>query len=380
MTAACVLAAFAATIVLASAGPVPPPCSLNGVLAGDTCVCAPGWTGPTCRTLNLAPAPPLVPSSQVYLNKSDNSWGFSALPGDGDGLYHGFMTELEGGCSLLEYGLASRILHLTATSAFGPWTVQGVALPAFAHNSQVVRDADGGWLIVHIGATTWCGMTCNGTHSHGNASCTSVGKGTSIARAPSPYGPWDVQNFVLPNNETNPSAVVLPNGTIVLTARRWTAGVPIYIADSWRGPFKLSWAPVVTIAVNGSTTEAGNSTTSFDEDPYLYRGENGTWHMLTHRQPHGTNCPPTGGTDDCRCAGGHMYAEDVFGPWFVDEQLIYNCSLSVEGAAPVELHARQRPTLFWPSPGACPTLFTGASNDPVSQYYSSFSMGQSVVC
>jgi len=73
-----------------------------------------------------------------------------------------------------------------------------------------------------------------------------------------------------------------------------------------------------------------------------------------------------------------MYATEPAGPWFVDARLIFNCSLALEGeAAPLVLHARQRPTLLRRA-GACPLLFTGASSDPVSQYYSSFTMVQEV--
>ncbi len=104
----------------------------------------------------------------------------------------------------------------------------------------------------------------------------------------------------------------------------------------------------------------------------------GGFHMLTHRQPNGVNCPPVGGSDDCRCAGGHMYASNVLGPWFLDLQLVYNCSLQTVGG-PLRLHARQRPTVHFGA-NRCPTLFTGASVDPVSQYYSSFTMRQEVAC
>lgn len=50
---------------------------------------------------------------------------------------------------------------------------------------------------------------------------------------------------------------------------------------------------------------------------------------------------------------------------------------SPPGSQLMQLHARQRPGLVsLPGNGGCPTLFTGASTDPVSQYYSSFTMAQ----
>jgi hypothetical protein len=62
---------------------------------------------------------------------------------------------------------------------------------------------------------------------------------------------------------------------------------------------------------------------------------------------------------------------------------VFNCTLIVStggaGGNVVKLHARQRPTLLR-RPGVCPLLLTGASTDPVSQYYSSFTLAQSVDC
>ena len=81
-----------------------------------------------------------------------------------------------------------------------------------------------------------------------------------------------------------------------------------------------------------------------------------------------------------------MYATNVTGgPWFVDLDVVFDCTLAVAGApAPLRLHARQRPTVLFPAPGAaapaCPILFTGASTDAVSQYYSSFTLAQQVAC
>lgn len=152
--------AISATLLVAVviAQPSLPPCSLNGQLTNGSCVCLPGWTGETCRTLDLLPAAPLSAENQTYFHPSgkhcyrhnslpvvvqyplfhadipapawhDNSWGISVALDDDGVTLHGFMTELEGNCSLSEYGQASQILHVTsAGSPAGPWTVQGVAL------------------------------------------------------------------------------------------------------------------------------------------------------------------------------------------------------------------------------------------------------------
>lgn len=373
----------------------PPPCSLNGVLSPTTgeCACVPGWGGTECETLLLLPSSPLTSATQVYYHPSSdhtatwhsNSWGIFVLPDDsGSGVFHGYMTELEGNCSLSSYGAASRILHVTSSTPTGPWVVVDVALPSFAHNPQVVRDVDGAWLLYHIGSEEkYCHIDCSTGKIISNSSCSGATHGSGVARSLTPYGPWEVVPYILPNNETNPSAIVLGNGSIVITARRWEGGVPMYTAPSWRGPYTLlPLAPVLPVPTP-------NTTAVFDEDPYLYVQKVGgvdTYHMLTHRQPLGTYCSPTQNPDasDCRCAGGHMFAENLLeGPWYFDLRLVFNCTLEVQEGAnsntTIKLHARQRPTLLFEN-GGCPLLYTGASSDPVSQYYSSFTMAQSVSC
>ena len=367
-----------------------PPCSLNGVLGADgTCVCDSWWSGSACEILGLLPAAPLTADAQTYFHPSNggadgggfvsNSWGISVLQ-DGD-VWHGYMMELGGNCSLSSYGAASRILHVTAPAPTGPWAVAGVALPRFAHNPQAVRGADGSWLLFHIGADEPAGCEaerCPGPH---NASCAG-GHGTSVARALSPYGPFERVNYILPDNETNPSALVLANGSIVVTARRWEGGVPMYSAASWRGPYVA--APRTNVTLVRAGVPATDPFTPFDEDAYLYADSRGHYHMLTHRQPNGTVCPQGPNPSQCDCTGGHMYARALEGPWFVDLAVVYNCSLRVAGAGLVTLAARQRPTLLLPANsgggGGCPILFTGASTDPRSQYYSSFTMQQALDC
>ncbi len=366
-----------------------PPCSLNGVMnASGDCVCLPGWMGLTCNELRLLPAAPFTSTSQSYFHPAnvkttgfiDNSWGISVLKDDKNAnLWHGFMTELEGNCSLTEYSVASRVLHVTATTPAGPWTFESVALSAFAHNPQAVRDIDGAWLLFHIGAPqpSTCNPVCKGNVAPNTTGCNKSSHGTSVARSMSPYGPWERVPYILPNNETNPSAVVLPNGTIMVTARRWVGGVPIYMASSWRGPYvQFPFVPVLPVGT-------GNPN-AFDEDPFLYHNSLG-WHMLTHREqaPDAGTCSATNPKTDCRCQGGHMYAIDpIVGPWYYDLNPVYNCSLEVEGSnTTLRLWARQRPTLIMSAPDShCPILFNGASTDPVSQYYSSFTMYQRIDC
>jgi hypothetical protein len=344
--------------------------------------------------LDLAPAAPLTDAAQIYFHPSNggaagggfisNSWGMSVARDDNGTLWHGFMTEMMLNCSLSSWTTASHVLHMTAPSPAGPWSVAGVALHKFAHNPQIVRAADGAWLLFHIGMPTPAscegpGEACPGGHH--DPACNGA-QGTSVARALSPWGPWERVPFILPDNETNPSAVILRDGTIAVTARRWEAGVPTYTARDWRGPYVAApRAPVVLVRAGAPAADAYSP---FDEDPFLYQDARGGFHMLTHRQPNGTVCPVGPNPTDCDCAGGHMYAAALTGPWFVDLDVVYNCTLRVANAPqPLVISARQRPVLLLPARNggepACPLLFTGASTDK-NQYSSSFTMAQAVNC
>ena len=126
----------------------------------------------------------------------------------------------------------------------------------FAHNPQIVRDpTDGTYLLYHIGETVPrpCVPDCRtdggassgaptrdggqgggkaragGEHPGGTqtpalapvpaaSACPTLGHGTSIATAASPWGPWARLPYVLPGY-TNPSPHIFPNGTVLLAAR-----------------------------------------------------------------------------------------------------------------------------------------------------------------
>ena len=379
-------------LALAHAAAIPP-CSLNGELVGGVCACDPGWSGAACSVLDLLPAAPFAqqthyfPSNAATGDAVSNSWGISVARDDNGTLWHGFMTEMKGHCTLASWTSASHILHVTAPQPYGPWTVQGVALDKFAHNPQITRDKDGAWLLFHIGSLEPPGCeaeACPGPHS---PQCTGA-QGTSVARASSPWGPWERVPFVLPDNETNPSALLLRDGTLAVTARRWEGGVPTYTARDWRGPYVA--APRAEVVLVRAGAPAQDAYAPFDEDPYLWQDARGGLHALTHRQPNGTHCPTGANPSDCDCAGGHMYAQALTGPWYVDLDVVYNCTLRVAGGGgggggsqAVQLSARQRPTLLLPARNggqpACPVLFTGASN-AATQYAGSFTMAQGVDC
>jgi hypothetical protein len=156
-----------------------------------------------------------------------------------------------------------------------------------------------------------CGnTTCPQGPTHPVTNTTSFPRamGSSVARALRPEGPWERVPWILPDNQTNPSAIVLANGTILVTARRWNSTVPLYVSRlyvplyGWRGPYiEVGQAPVVLVPAG----QPPPATAPFDEDPDCFVDSRGGLHCLTHRQPLGDYCPPLGAEpSDCRCAGG----------------------------------------------------------------------------
>jgi len=70
-------------------------CSLNGVCepSNSSCSCDPGWAGPSCGVLALAPAPPggLYGFGEPF---ATTSWGGNAIFDASDARWHLFVTEV----------------------------------------------------------------------------------------------------------------------------------------------------------------------------------------------------------------------------------------------------------------------------------------------
>ena len=58
---------------------------------------------------------------------------------DGDGSWHLFVANMANGCGMEHWTSNSFVTHAVSSAPAGPYRRQGVALPVFAHNPQVVR-------------------------------------------------------------------------------------------------------------------------------------------------------------------------------------------------------------------------------------------------
>ena len=163
------------------------------------------------------------------------------------------MTEIANECMLGEYGEASQVVHMTAASPLGPWRRNGVALAGFAHNPQAHLTPNGSVVLFHIGADEGpeCLADCRGTPPAGAnphpskprpPHCARLPHAASVAFAHSPFGPFKRYPYPFGTGApTNPTAVLLPNGTIVVALRRATSATqPLAIGhvDNLAGPWR----------------------------------------------------------------------------------------------------------------------------------------------
>ena len=139
-------------------------CSLNGVCSpSGSCACDPGWAGPRCAKLKLAPAAP----GGIYgfgTPFATTSWGGNAIWDNETALWHLFVTDIGGAnCGLHGWSGGSTVAHATSKKILGPYTRQDTALTHEAHNPQVIRLSDGKWYVWHIGTANGKGSprACN---------------------------------------------------------------------------------------------------------------------------------------------------------------------------------------------------------------------------
>jgi hypothetical protein len=97
-------------------------CQLAGECTSGHCKCDPGWTGPLCSMLDLAPLPVGFRGGAWNSELSPrSSWG--AAPMEIGGVWHGWFNQLPARCGLSSWLPGSYIQHGTATSPLGPFTL-----------------------------------------------------------------------------------------------------------------------------------------------------------------------------------------------------------------------------------------------------------------
>jgi hypothetical protein len=129
-------------------------CAYAGVCSGGTCRCRHPWKGPRCSELDLKP---MDPTGGLHL-AHNWTWGGSVIQSR-DGRYHMFVMHLVEHCGIQCYQTNGEVLHATAATPTGPFSVQGVAIAPrpgewdadTISEPAVYKAPDGTYLLFHMG-------------------------------------------------------------------------------------------------------------------------------------------------------------------------------------------------------------------------------------
>ena len=173
-------------------------CQLAGECKDSRCSCDPGWTGPLCSMLDLAPLPVGYKGGAWNAELSPHSsWG--AAPLHIDGKYHGWFNQLPDKCGLSSWLPGSYIQHGVADSPLGPFKLvndtpptdgkrnplSGAGEASFATNPHVAYVKPEKRYLLFFNGRAWpandlvnCWPADNktdtdGSHYHGGGACTS---------------------------------------------------------------------------------------------------------------------------------------------------------------------------------------------------------------
>jgi hypothetical protein len=277
-------------------------CSLNGVcdLASGSCKCDKPWGAADCSKLQFKPSPTTDCGKACAYHAMDaknTSWGGSVLRHDGK--YYMAAAEMANGCTLGQWQTNSQVALAVSDTPEGPYVKQAVPVPPWTHNPQVIRAADGTFLIFALGNGTLSPhgpvKQCAGAEAHArralgpappprDAEDTNQTVGFTIHFASSLAGPWRALNATIPNfrtadnmNNWNPAPVGLPDGRVRIMVHTdpapW-AGEVIVEAKDWRGPYRRITGDVMAYC------------SKCQEDPFMWVDKRGHWHALLHKARH----------------------------------------------------------------------------------------------
>lgn len=364
-------------------------CSLLGDCQNSVCRCDPGWTGPKCGQVDLLPTEP----KGGYRNESMASWCGSAVKEGG--VYHFFGSGMTGNCPLINYfATNSMSIHGTSSSPGGPYKFEEVVLPPFHHSTAITRGTDGLMLFT-------IGKDMHGRNVHtcdpGRRTPTAsrdqqFSEGElgphdymSISTAPSVEGPWKERVIFTTNasdphawncNKSNPSAIVLNNGSILMmyrgvpcirdkACRNKTSGLNICehqgiaIAESVDAPF---------VDRQGMISEL-----SGNEDAYLFQNKRGFVSLFHSKNACNDQAK---GIDNSETCGSLAFSRDSW-HWTLNEDPVYDGNIEWSGPAGTStkafLDSRQRPNILFADDGVTPLfLINGARERPGQKEFSLF--------
>lgn len=330
-------------------------CLLLGSCEGGVCHCRQGFTGEECGQLDFGAAP----AHLGYHNQTASTWG--GLPLKVRGEWHLFVSMITGDCPLGAFNNNSEIAHLVSAGGGGwegPYELQPTTVvPSFAHNAapQLLPDGSiGVWFIGYDGAVDT--ISCpNGVPPADFVWPDWSGKqiGLALSASGEPSGPWNVTFLFdrprLPADwwhwdcgATNPSAVVAADGSVTMLYRGTMCthcdGCPAHPANATE---RLGIATAPTVAGPYARAAAQIDLGENAEDPFYWRGANGSHHLIAHGGP----CPGRGGGKWC----GVVASSADGTSWRTAKAAAYGPNVTLTNGTVITLYARQRPQLLFES-------------------------------
>jgi hypothetical protein len=194
------------------------------------------------------------------------------------------------------------------------------------------------------------GRSSRGVEPGGNISGTNYGhEQISLSYATSVAGPWTTK-VALPYNGrgvptawdvevSNPTAVLLRNGTVLLVYRGnpWGGGhegLGVAVAAHWNGTYVRQAGPIL-----GADAGFGNN-----EDPFAWQDARGHFHIVDHAQSDGNVCSNANVSFDGQGCGAHLFSRDGL-TWTVGGVPVYTPEVLLANGETSVLQTRQRPQL-----------------------------------
>ena len=317
-------------------------CSLNGECQGALCACDPGWTGPACGLLDLAPAPVV---GAYGFSPNVSSWGASVL--FRDGRYHMYASEMWNGCGIHSWQTNSHVVHATADTPSGPFAYADTALPPFSHCNHVLV-ANQTIYLFHQGRSgdgSAAGLeNCSGADENPRETWPPA-PAHRIHASDSPGGPWRAAWFGPDFDCENPSPLALENGSVALFCHG--PGIRVAVAAAAGEP----WSEPRVILAPGAAPKPD----TVWEDPYAFLDKRGRWHLLSHVYP--TNANSSRYND---VVAGHAFSRDGLA-WTFSAVEPWTSAVEGDDGEVRDYATRERPFLLFDDAGDPVALYTAVT-------------------
>lgn len=282
-------------------------CMYLGVCQSNACTCDAGFKGKHCHELDLLP----TQEDWGYLDPVRPSWGGTVVRHDGKYiLYASYMVNR---CDIVSYGINSAILRAEAAKPYGPYRFRTTLLKPFHHGAVAIPGKKGSIYIYHDGAADIPARLIHNCVSRKEpngmpqrAELTSSAKRGVFRYGESPHDFIGVSHLDGPLanvstrrvitqsnlrggiacNRTNPSPLLLGDGTVLLALRTTfcsLAGRPAcnYKTNCQHIYLVRQRDPMAPISDNSSQWQHVKQLEA-SEDPFLWRDARGRFHMLVH--------------------------------------------------------------------------------------------------